>query len=115
MAVYVDGLKACRPWGKWRQYRQSCHLFADTLRELHVFAGSIGLKREWAQTPAGGRFPHYDLTPSKRKDAVAGGAVEVDAGFVARFSRQPQCPETRRLLSRAQRGASHARRDAGGD
>ena len=73
MAVYVDQLrKANRKWcnGEFRY----CHMFADTEDELHLLAYKIGLKRSWFQTK---RYPHYDLTPSKRKLAIMNGAVEM--------------------------------------
>lgn len=50
------------------------HLVSDTsMKELHEFAKSIGLKRSWFQNK---RLPHYDLTSqSKYKYARAKGAV----------------------------------------
>lgn len=71
MAVYVDQL---RDWG-WK-LGPSCHLVADTLDELHAFAASIGMRREWFQDKRSG--PHYDLTASRRAEAVRLGAVELD-------------------------------------
>ena len=54
----------------------SCHLMADTEEELHAFAKRLRLKREWFQKSSS---PHYDLTPAKRVEALALGAVEVSA------------------------------------
>jgi|GEM_PF-1832511 len=71
MAVYVDELKPAL----WK-YRKSCHLYADTLKELHEFAIKIGMKRTWFQDRLG--FPHYDLTAGRRKAAVLWGAIEHD-------------------------------------
>lgn len=78
MAVYVDALfyavssnaQARRHGNQW------CHLWADTEEELDAVAAKIGLKRAYKQRGLGGRFIHYDLTPNKRKQAVAAGAVE---------------------------------------
>jgi len=56
-------------------YQQACHLIADTLDELHRFAVSIGLKREWFQNHS---IPHYDLTESKRVLAINGGALPLE-------------------------------------
>ncbi|MDD5006633.1 MAG: DUF4031 domain-containing protein [Candidatus Omnitrophica bacterium] len=70
MSVYVDNLM---DWG-WK-YGKSCHLMADTEKELHDFARSIGCKRNWFQTKSS---PHYDLTESRRKRAVEKGAIELD-------------------------------------
>ena len=72
--VYVDPIRPCRPNANWR-WRESCHLFADTVDELHSFASAIGLKRAWFQ--AHRRLPHYDLTRNKRAQAVKAGAVEL--------------------------------------
>jgi hypothetical protein len=76
MAVYVDKIetypisfvaKPARKYGtKW------CHLYADSVEELHAFAESIGLKRGWFQDKT---LPHYDLTPFMRDKALESGAV----------------------------------------
>lgn len=81
MTVYVDELRvhaavpidpeAARVFGGGRR---SCHMSADTPDELHAMADRIGLRREWFQKhPV---LDHYDLTPSRRAQAVAAGAVE---------------------------------------
>lgn len=56
-----------------------CHMMADDLSELHLFAGKLGLKREWFQN---NRHPHYDISISKRKLAVQLGAKEVSSEFL---------------------------------
>lgn len=66
--------------------RGSCHLTVngetpEHLEALHELAKRIGLKRSWFQ---GKRVAHYDLTPSKRVEAIAAGALEVDAMRQAR-------------------------------
>lgn len=73
MAVYVDQL---RPYKQWRftNYKNGCHLFADTPDELHTFAENFGLVRAWFQD---GKYPYYDLTAGKRGKAVYNGAIEV--------------------------------------
>jgi hypothetical protein len=76
MTVYVDPLCG---WG-WRlrgHLVDSCHMFSDQvdLAELHDLARRIGMRRRWFQD---GSTPHYDLTPSRRAQAVARGAVEVE-------------------------------------
>lgn len=75
MSVYVDALMK---WGGSATFRwtHSCHMYADTLEELHAFAQSIGMKRAWFQNHA--FLPHYDLNTSRRKVAVTRGAVEHD-------------------------------------
>jgi Protein of unknown function (DUF4031) len=53
-----------------------CHMWADTVEELVAFATDIGLKEQWLQNNE--RFPHFDLTPGRRKKAIARGATEVN-------------------------------------
>jgi hypothetical protein len=77
MAVYVDALE---DWGWVMCGRRvlSCHMFTDTLdlAELHAMAAAIGMRRTWFQDKAAA--PHYDLVASRRADAVARGAIQVD-------------------------------------
>ncbi|WP_045739017.1 DUF4031 domain-containing protein [Xanthomonas sp. MUS 060] len=70
MAIYVDS-EAIR----WRG-RQWCHMVADTLEELHVFAGRLGLERRWFQGSC--RYPHYDVTMAVRSRALRMGAIDAD-------------------------------------
>ena len=72
MSVYVDYEFATRPTGKW-PFKKACHMTADTLPELHAMADRLGLKRAWFQNHP--RYPHYDLTSTKRRLAVGLGAV----------------------------------------
>jgi hypothetical protein len=74
--VYVDGLSS---WWKGRLW---CHMFADSLKELHEFAAKLNLRRDWFQPDL--RLPHYDITETRRKKAVSLGAIEVDRHFVYR-------------------------------
>jgi hypothetical protein len=80
MAVYVDRLISYGqpPKAGGERYfgngKQSCHMMADTLEELHAMADKIGLRRAWFQNT---RYPHYDLTPGKRNVALAFGAVDM--------------------------------------
>lgn len=70
MAVYVDDAVWPLKGQLW------CHLLADSLDELHSFAQSIGLKREWFQGHT--KYPHYDMNENRRKIAVKKGAIEID-------------------------------------
>lgn len=84
MSVYVDELRthpaeAIQPNAR-RYGRRWCHMTADTVDELHAMADLIGHKRSWFQA---GRWPHYDLVPSRRSMAIKHGAVEV--GSLARM------------------------------
>ena len=77
MTVYVDNaaipatvMNRGRPvTSKW------CHMMADSVAELDAFAVSIGLRTTWRQTKPSG--VHYDLTESRRRAALAKGAVEI--------------------------------------
>ena len=45
-------------------YTDGIHLVGDSLQELHRFAHSVGLKREWFQEhPC---HPHYDITTPRK-------------------------------------------------
>ena len=68
MPVYVDDVFI--PFGRMKM----CHMIADTEEELHEMARKIGLKREWFQDTS---RPHYDVSKTKRAEAVRHGAVEV--------------------------------------
>lgn len=78
MSVYVDSIQR---WPTRIRCFQagSCHLMADTLDELHAFAARLGLRSAWFQPHP--RWPHYDLTPGRRAEAVRLGAVEVGREF----------------------------------
>ena len=77
MTVYVDNMQA-----KYKRMKMS-HMMADTLEELHAMALKIGMKREWFQEHK--KYPHYDVSISRRKLAVEHGAVELTpAGRIGR-------------------------------
>lgn len=65
MTVYVDDAEI--PFRGMKM----CHMIADTEDELHKTAEEIGLKRSWYQGD------HYDVSLSKKKEAVKAGAEEV--------------------------------------
>lgn len=73
MAVYVDSLLPCIRNKNWR-YDKACHLVADSVDELHLFAEKIGLKRSWFQNKS---IPHYDLTAGMRTKAIIAGAIVI--------------------------------------
>ena len=80
MTVYVDNAKHLP--GKMVM----CLMIADTVAELHGMADRIGLRREWFQPR---NIPHYDLSKTKRLEAVKAGAVELDRrGIVDVMKRQ---------------------------
>lgn len=71
MGVYVDALI---DYG-W-ELGPSCHLLADSEDELHDFAKSIGMKREWFQLGKN-QLAHYDLTKRRRQMAISKGAIQI--------------------------------------
>lgn len=91
MTVYVDD---------WRQRARVGHFTAtwshlsvgpdDDLAELHAFAAKIGLRRSWFQDkPWPGA--HYDVTDSRRQDAIAAGAVPItwrEGGLMRRRAKE---------------------------
>lgn len=82
MAVYVDGER--NGFGRMVM----CHMLADTPNELHAMADAIGMKRQWYQSPAKASFPHYDLSLSRRKLAVANGAKEISRQECGAFMKE---------------------------
>jgi len=87
MAVYVDDMQA--PFGGMKM----CHMIADTREELIAMVDTIGVNRKWIQK-AGTPREHFDICLSKRKLAVAAGAVEVSMReLVERMRSKPQTTE----------------------
>jgi hypothetical protein len=79
MAVYVDNFKmrADVPNNGGTVRGVWSHMTADTREELDAMADSIGMRRSWIQYPGTWKM-HYDVTLTKRKLAIAAGAIEVD-------------------------------------
>ena len=69
MSVYVDDAVTL-----WRG-RRWAHLMADTLDELHAFAGRLGIPRHAFQNKTSGA--HYDVPAELRERALALGAVAI--------------------------------------
>lgn len=99
MTVYVDDMQA--PF----RNMVMCHMIADTEAELHAMADKIGIARKWYQV---GKF-HYDIAQSKRRLAVADGAVEItwrQAGLMMSVIKmgwpmpRPDCAEMAFLAAR---------------
>ncbi len=73
MAILVD--PAIWP----RRGRRFAHLVSDhSYEELHAFARSLGLRREWFEGD------HYDVPTEVRERAIAQGAVAVSAAELVR-------------------------------
>lgn len=95
--IFVDKLFSATVKGQAAQFW--CHMASDgDLDDLHAFARSIGLKREWFQAHA--RMPHYDLTETSRNRALVAGAMPVSAHMlvIACSIRYPTDPPNRQLL-----------------
>ena len=84
MTVYVDPLMN-HGWRMRGRTVPNCHLFADTIPELHAFALGIGMKIEWFQDHS--KLPHYDLTAARRARAIKMGAQEVTRRELVLFMR----------------------------
>ena len=84
MSVYVDRLFPTIPTRRW-PYKKACHLFADSREELMAFAEKMKLAPWWIQERT---LLHFDLTESRRKEAVHLGAIEVDAKAVVEHIRR---------------------------
>ncbi|HEX5082100.1 MAG TPA: DUF4031 domain-containing protein [Blastocatellia bacterium] len=77
MAILIDSFyNGAR--GPVRYWLRICgHLVSDTsLDELHLFAESLGLRREWFQEKS---IPHYDLTGEVYELALRRGAALVSS------------------------------------
>ena len=85
MSVYVDEMMVCLRNRNW-PYSQACHLVADSVEELHYFAGRMRLKPAWFQDKP--ELPHYDLTRGMRRVAVKLGAIEVNRYKISELMKQ---------------------------
>jgi|SRR2546430_457996 hypothetical protein len=77
MTVYIDDMQVYARVG--RVSARWSHLTADTKEELHAFAAQLGLKRNWFQDKPRGLW-HYDVTDSKREQAIRLGAEQIEYG-----------------------------------
>lgn len=90
MSVYVDPLYE-HGGSKTFKWKVSCHMYADSLDELHAMAKAIGMKRSWFQDRPD--FPHYDLVSTRRKLAVEAGAIEVERQDAMRHAQRKRLAE----------------------
>jgi hypothetical protein len=89
VTVYVDDWRERKTIGRLRD-RVWSHLLVgpeDDIDELHEFAVLIGLNPLWFQGPPEHPWPrsHYDVTESRRVEAVRAGAVEITCREGARM------------------------------
>lgn len=81
MSVFVDNAR--NPFVPPRGRRMiMCHMLADTEAELHAMAAAIGARREWFQGD------HYDLSVSRKDDAIRRGAIEITMREAVRVRRR---------------------------
>ena len=66
-------------------YTDNTHLVADTVEELHSFAVSLGLRREWFQSNP--KHPHYDLFGSMVQKAIDRGAKQISSKEIVMFNK----------------------------
>lgn len=85
MSVYVDPV-LFHGGSKEFKWPRSCHMYADSLDELHRMAEAIGMRRAWFQDREG--LPHYDLVPARRMRAIAFGAIEHSRAEMVAFMRR---------------------------
>jgi hypothetical protein len=67
--VHLSGLP-------YKKYKDTYHLVADNIVELHEFALKIGLKKCWFQPSK--TLPHYDVFGAMYKLAINNGAKLID-------------------------------------
>jgi hypothetical protein len=82
MAILIDSFQngARGPFRYW--HRRCGHLVSDcSIEELHEFAESLGLRREWFQRKS---VPHYDLTGEHYERALERGAILVSSREIVR-------------------------------
>jgi hypothetical protein len=72
MSVFVDDVR--HQFGRMVM----CHMWADTEEELHKMAEKIGIQRKWFQCPPKASWKHYDISLSKKKEAISLGAILTD-------------------------------------
>jgi hypothetical protein len=79
VSVYVDSMRA--QFGRMVM----CHMIADSTEELLAMADRIGVQRKWIQM-AGTHREHFDICGSKRRLAVAAGAIEISMRELGKMS-----------------------------
>lgn len=80
MAIYVDRANI--------QFREKlwCHMMADTLEELHLFAQQLNIDVRLFHRTAS--YPHYDITLEMRVIAIAYGAIDADRKTIIECGRR---------------------------
>jgi len=77
-AVYADSFDES-PIAVPAKWQGGGHMQADTSEALHAMAAKLGLKPQWFQSkPGRPEHDHYDLTRSKREQAIRLGAIPIN-------------------------------------
>lgn len=63
------------------------HMVADNLRELHVFAERMEIKRCWYENKKG-KHPHYDVVQRQFSKAIENGAKLVTSREIVNFLKE---------------------------
>jgi hypothetical protein len=61
------------------------HMVSDNIKNLHIFAQNIGIKKCWYENKRGKCQPHYDVRESKFQEAVDAGAKIVSRNEIVEF------------------------------
>lgn len=106
MTVYVDPVRPHvldRASRVGRLGNRWCHLLAIERGEIHAFAAVLSLRRAWLQDHPWSW--HYDLTASKRRQALLRGAVAIEHPAVGHLlvaaSQRPRAHSVRTPRSRS--------------
>lgn len=67
------------------------HMIADTEEELDTMALLLGLKISWKQYWKTSKTPHYDISQSKRKEAIKLGAKEITTIELLKIIKEVNC------------------------
>jgi len=87
-------------------YVDTVHLVADSLKELHLFAEQIGLKRQYFEGVKKGH-PHYDLTNKIiYNKAIENGAKIVSSKIILKKSKALSMKNTFKLIIAGSRNFS---------
>ena len=80
MTIYVDDMYRSA-MGRFGRMKMS-HMIADSDDELHAMADKIGVARKWFQGN------HYDISMSKRVEAIRHGAVPISLRELAQMVKE---------------------------
>lgn len=84
MAVYIDNFEVS--FGRMIM----SHMIADTKEELLSMVDKIGVQRKWIQKE-GTCYEHFDICLSKKKLAIAHGAIELSPKQIVQRMLDKKC------------------------